>query len=410
MNIAIIGGGAAGFFAAINITELAPNAKVTIYEGSARVLAKVAISGGGRCNLTNSFEGINDLAHAYPRGAKLMKRAFKLFDYNDTKTWFEECGVELVTQDDKCLFPRSQDSHEIIDTLLRLARERDVEIKLSHRVAKIKKEEEKFNISFQGERDIECDIVVVTTGGISNNEGLPMFSSLPVDIIEPVPSLFTFNIPNDPITELMGTVVEEVLVSLQGTSMRASGPLLITHWGMSGPAVLKLSSYAARALKESKYHAKLSVNWVNEKAQEKVSKEIDSIIKQHRQKLITNVKPYNLPTRLWLRILDRAEVSHERRWAELGQKGINRIVNILTNDEYVIDGQSRFTEEFVTAGGVSLASLNFSTLECRKCDDLYFAGEVVDIDAITGGFNLQAAWSTGYLVAHSIANKLGASN
>ena len=405
MNIAIIGGGAAGFFAAINIMELAPNAKVTIYEGSARVLAKVYVSGGGRCNLTNSFEGVKDLAKVYPRGYNIMKRAFKHFDYNDTKMWFEECGVELVTQDDMCLFPRSQDSQEIIDTLIRLAEEREVDIRLSHRVVSIEKNEDKFNIFFKEQQRVETDVVIVTTGGISKSESIPMLGALPIEIIEPVPSLFTFNIPNDPITELMGTTVDNVIVSIQGTSLRASGALLITHWGMSGPAILKLSSYAARVLKESNYTAKLSVNWVNEKAQEKVHKEIDAIIKVHKQKLLINFKPYNLSTRLWLAILDRAEVSPERRWAELGSKGINRIVNVLTNDEYLVDGQSKFTEEFVTAGGVSISSINPTTMESHECDNLFFAGEVVDIDAITGGFNLQAAWSTGYVVARSVANK-----
>ncbi len=406
MNIAIIGGGAAGFFTAINLMELAPNAQITIYEKSSSVLAKVALSGGGRCNLTNTFEGVKDLSSVYPRGSKLIKRCFKLFDYKDTTRWFEEHGIELVTQEDKCLFPRSQNSQEIIDTFLRLTRELNIEVKVSHRVESIKKESDKFRVSFKDEQPIECDAVVVTTGGVSSSDKLSMLSSIPLEMVEPVPSLFTFNIPNDPITQLMGTVVENASVSLQGVKMRAAGAVLITHWGMSGPGILKLSSYAARVLKDSGYRAKLSVNWINEMKHEKISKELFSIIKMNSQKLVINVRPYDLPSRLWLAILERAAISHERRWAELGQKGINRVIDTLTNDEYAIEGQSRFKEEFVTAGGVALTNINPSNMECKECNNLFFAGEVADIDAVTGGFNLQAAWSTGYLVAHSIALKI----
>ena len=409
MNIAIIGGGAAGFFTAINLAKLAPDANITIYEGASKVLAKVAISGGGRCNLTNSFDEIKDLSSAYPRGANIIKRAFKLFDYKDTYNWFEAAGVKLVTQSDGCVFPYSQNSEEIIDTFLNKSSSLGVKLKVSHRVSSVEKcANGGFKLMFSGEeqRYVLCDAVIVTAGGNPKLEGFEMLKTLPLSIVKPVPSLFTFNIPNDSITELMGVVVESATVSLQGVKMKASGALLITHWGMSGPAILKLSAYAARLLEEKNYRANLSVNWVNERFEDKVIAEINNIIDQNGQKLVINVRPYNITSRLWVALLKRADISDERRWAEVGRKGINRLVNILTNDEYTIDGKSRFRDEFVTCGGVSLESINLSTMESKECENLYFAGEILDVDAITGGFNLQAAWSTGYVIAHSLAKKI----
>lgn len=412
MKIAIIGGGAAGFFTAINLMKFTSDADITIYESASKVLSKVEITGGGRCNLTNSFEEIRHLASAYPRGEKLLKLAFKLFDHNATYNWFESNNIRLVTQDDCSVFPESQDSHEIIDTFLDIADELGITIKTTHKVSSIEKDGDKYKLSFGSERQpsIVYDTVVVTTGGSPKREGLDMLNTLDFDIIEPVPSLFSFNIPNDSITELMGTVVEHAVVKLQGTKAKASGALLITHWGVSGPAILKLSSYAARILNQSDYQAKLSINWINRNIEKGTLAELESIIEQNSQKLVTSIKPYNLPARLWLNILKRANISEQRRWAELGSKGINRIMNVLTNDEYQIDGKANFKDEFVTCGGISLDNIDHITLESLKHPNLYFAGEVLDIDAITGGFNLQAAWSTGYAVAHSIAIKIDNNN
>lgn len=408
MKIAIIGAGAAGFFTAINLKKLKPDADITIYESAPKVLSKVAVSGGGRCNLTNSFEDIKNLSSAYPRGNKLLKRAFKIFDYTDTYNWFESNGVQLVTQNDGCVFPRSQNSQEIIDTFLRLSQELGITIKLLHGVSSIERHLEGFELSFRN-TGLPCayyNTVVVTTGGSPKREGFALLDSLLLSVVEPVPSLFSFNIPNDSITELMGTVVENVTVGFQGGKLKASGALLITHWGVSGPAILKLSSYAARLLNQCDYRAKLSVNWIGESIQERIHSYLGVIIELNSQKLLSSVRPYNLPSRLWVRLLRRANVPEERRWAELGSKGINRIINILTNDEYDVHGQSHFKDEFVTCGGVSLDSINPVTLESRECPNLYLAGEVLDVDAITGGFNLQAAWSTGYVVAHSLVNKI----
>lgn len=409
MNIAIIGGGAAGYFSAINLRELMPEARVTIFEGSSRSLSKVAVSGGGRCNLTNTFLGVTDLAKVYPRGAKLMKRACMLFDNRDTIEWFESRGVALTAQADECIFPMSQEASQIVETFVTLVQTLGVEVRHSCRVSMITPHGscEGYTLSFESEEqeDMEFDRVVVTTGGSSREDGYDIFSKLSLKIEPPVPSLFTFNIPNNPITQLMGAVVEGAEVSILASKFSAKGALLITHWGMSGPAILKLSAYGARLLSERDYQTQISVNWVGERRTERVMQELQRIISLHGAKLVTNVKPFDLPTRLWMAVLIKSGIAHERRFAEIGSKGLNRLVNTLTNDEYFVSGQSRFREEFVTCGGVSLSSVNLSSCEARSHKGLYIAGEALDVDAITGGFNLQAAWSTAFLVASHIAEK-----
>ena len=350
MNIAIIGAGAAGLFSAINLKKLSPDVNVSIFESSLNVLSKVGVSGGGRCNLTNSFEDVKAISTAYPRGDKLIKRLFKIFDYKDSYQWFEDNGVHLVTQDDRCVFPYSQDSQEIIDTFLSLARRLDIKINISYKVTSIEKIDGKFELSFARQPERVYDAVIVTTGGSPMRENLSFINNLPVDIVEPVPSLFTFNIPNNQITQLMGTVVENTVVGLKGTKFKASGALLITHWGVSGPAILKLSSYGARYLSESDYNASVLINWINQTNEENIYKEINRISTENPHKLVTSIRPFNVPSRLWLHIMKRAEISDQRRWVELGRKGIIRIINSLTNDEYPINGKSRFREEFVTCG------------------------------------------------------------
>ncbi len=257
----------------------------------------------------------------------------------------------------------------------------------------------------QDNHEYSADIVVVTTGGSPKFSGLGFLDGLNIEIIPPVPSLFTFNIPGSPVRELMGTVVDNASASLSGTKYKATGPLLITHWGMSGPAILKLSSYAARYLAENEYAATLSVNWFGDTVEQVFRERILSLSKGNSQKLILNTHPSELPSRLWTYLISKCGIREDARWAELGSKGMNRLVNTLCNDEYQIRGKSRFKEEFVTCGGVALSNINLSTLECKTHPGLYFAGEVLDVDAITGGFNLQAAWSMGYVVARSITVK-----
>lgn len=406
-RIAIIGGGAAGFFLAVNLKERAADAEVCIFEKSRRVLAKVEISGGGRCNCTNSFAEVKDLKTVYPRGDKLMKRLFKVFDHEDAYRWFEAHGVPLTTQDDQCVFPKSQDSHSIINCLTAHAHRLGVKVMRSCSCSDIAPcDGEGFSLSFKTEEGVRTerfDKVVVTTGGSPQRKGLDWLERLGHAISDPVPSLFTFSINSSALRQLMGTVVGSAAASIPGTKFRSTGPLLITHWGMSGPAILKLSSYAARHLAENAYRSPLIVNWTGETNTDSVIEHISITAQQNTQKQLSSVRPYaTIPQRLWDYLIEKCDMKRDKRWGELGRKGINRIANILTNDTYNIEGKSTFREEFVTCGGVSLSSVNMSTLESKHCPGLYFAGEVLDIDAVTGGFNFQAAWTTAYTVAQNI--------
>lgn len=409
MKVAIVGAGAAGCFCAVELKRRMPSASVDVFEAGTKALAKVAITGGGRCNLTNSFEGISSLSIAYPRGDKLMKRLFRSFDQRSAWQWFENEGVKLVLQEDHCVFPASQDAMEIVNTLQARMRQAGVTLHTKRKVTGIfPRPEGGYTISVAGRAEATkmleyfADIVVVTTGGSPKLSGLGMLDGLELEIVPPVPSLFTFNLPGSPVRELMGTVVDNANASLVGTKFKAAGPLLITHWGMSGPAILKLSSYAARYLAENEYAATLSVDWFGDAGEQDVRDRITALSKDNPQKQILNTHPSELPSRLWTYLATKCGIREDARWAELGSKGINRLVNTLINDEYQIRGKSRFKEEFVTCGGVALSNINLNTLESKNHPGLYFAGEVLDVDAITGGFNLQAAWSMGYTVARSI--------
>ena len=382
MRTAIVGGGAAGFFLAINLKELMPTMEVTIFEKSKKVLAKVEVSGGGRCNCTNSFENVRDLSQVYPRGHRLMKRLFKTFDYRDAYAWFENHGVRLVTQEDACVFPASQDSHTIINTFLLYAKRLGVEILTEHKITSL-------------DELADYDYIAVTTGGNTA-------SMVGVPAIEAVPSLFTFSIADEALRALMGTVVEDATAYIPGTSFKASGPLLITHWGMSGPAILRLSSYAARELHDHQYQMPLAVNWCSEK-DAAVQAELQTIIAQHPQKQLATIRPFNLPSRLWSYLLEKTLGERAQlRWQHLNQKDLNRLTNCLCNDHYQIAGRAAFKDEFVTCGGVDLSSVDPNTLESKHLPRVFFAGEVLDIDGVTGGFNFQAAWTTAYVVAQAI--------
>lgn len=401
MKIAIIGAGAAGCFAAVEIKRRLPEAAVVVYEGGSKALAKVAVTGGGRCNLTNSFEGIRSVETAYPRGARLMKRLFKVFSHEDAYSWFEKEGVRLTTQEDHCVFPASQDAMEIVNKLLYLMRRNGVVVKTGYRVERIS-HEDKYRLEFSRHENDEADVVVVTTGGSPKRAGLRMLDDLGIEIVDPVPSLFSFCLTNHPITQMMGTVVEEVQTAIVGTKIRAEGPLLITHWGLSGPAVLKLSSYGARYLHDCDYKTKIAVNWYGGANENEVLEDICRLASRNPQKQVQSVYPERFNSRLWLYLLDCAGIRHGMRWAEMGRKSFNRMAALLTNHVFDVTGKNKFKEEFVTCGGVALSNINPSTLECRGHQGLFFAGEVLDVDAITGGFNLQAAWTMGYVVAKNI--------
>lgn len=402
MNVAIIGAGAAGCFAAIQIKRNNPKANVTVYEAGIKPLIKVAITGGGRCNLTNSFDGIRSLDEAYPRGARLLKRLFRTFDYNDVYQWFESEGVSLTTQDDECVFPVSQDAMEIVNTLVRLMRSLGVKLITRHRVAAIdhEAEEGEYLLTFSHGDVAKADAVVVTAGGSPQVRGLEMYEKLGLDIVSPVPSLFSLNLEkNHPMTALMGTVVNDVQARLVGTKLSAFGPLLITHWGVSGPAILKLSSYAARILAENDYKAQVAINWFGQANEAEVMSIITEIAEQNQKKLVSSVWPERFNNRMWCYLIDACGLRQDMRWGELGKKGLNKLVALLTNHTLNIVGKNKYKEEFVTCGGVALSNVNSSTLESKKHPHLYFAGEILDVDAITGGFNLQAAWTMGYVVA-----------
>ena len=392
MRTAIIGGGAAGFFLAVNLKEMMPEMEVSIFERSSRVLAKVEISGGGRCNCTNSFRDVRDLSQVYPRGHRLMKRLFNVFDHRDAYRWFEQHGVPLVTQDDECVFPKAQDSHAIIDCFLRLARQHHIIIGTRNKVLSL-------------DELADYDFVAVTTGGSPKGEGLQWLANLGHEVEPPVPSIFTFSIDDSRLHSLQGLVVSGATVHIPGTKLRADGPLLLTRWGRSGPASLKLSSYAARHLAESGYRSALAVNWVGQN-EAKVQSALYEQAVRNAQKQLTTYCPFGLQQRLWAYLLDKALAARAQvRWAELNKKDVNRLVNVLTNDTFQIAGRAPFKDEFVTCGGVSLKAVNPSTLESRHVPHLFFAGEVLDIDGITGGFNFQAAWTTAYTVASAISKK-----
>lgn len=395
MKTAVVGGGAAGFFLAVNLKEMMPDMEVTIFERSQHVLTKVEISGGGRCNCTNSFEEVTDLSQVYPRGHRLLKRLFNNFDYRDAYAWFECHGVPLVTQNDQCVFPEAQDSHAIINCFLSLARRYHIEICKGSKV--------------QSLDDVKgYDYVVVTTGGSPKGEGLRWLQALGHEIEQPVPSLFTFSVADKRLQALMG-VVTDVETMIPGTKLRAAGPLLITHWGLSGPAVLKLSSHAARYLAEQNYQAPLVVRWLSLSDQE-ISTLLYEQVATQPKKQLTTYNPFGLQQRLWAYLVEKAlEVRAQIRWAELNKKDVNRLVNVLLNDIYQIAGRAPFKDEFVTCGGISLKAINTSTLESKHVPHLYFAGEVLDIDGVTGGFNFQAAWTTAYTVATSIVRTCSAS-
>ena len=405
MDIAIIGGGAAGFMAAIMARRTNPSSKVTIFERAQKVLAKVEITGGGRCNVTNSFAAITDMKQAYPRGYMLMKRLMKTFSHEDTFKWFEKHGVPLVTQEDECVFPKAQDSHAIIDCLVRQANDLGVTICCRHRLVNIHKMEEgRLKLEFENGAHRVFHRTIITTGGSPNGRGLQYLAQLGHDIEPPVPSLFTFNIKDRTFCDLMGTVVDPVVTIIPGTKLRAKGPLLVTHWGVSGPAVLKLSSYAARLLAENAYKAPLAISWTGELTRQEVEENLLKLQTANPRKQVANLHPFGLPSRLWLYILSKLGIDAVKPWAEIGRKALNRIIETLVNDQYTIAGKGAFREEFVTCGGVSLSSINSKTLESKVCPNLFFAGEVLDIDAITGGFNLQAAWTTGFIAGKSASS------
>ena len=393
MRVNIIGGGAAGFFAAVNIKEMRPDAEVIIIERGKDVLRKVAVSGGGRCNLTNTFDGIANLAEVYPRGHRLMRKLFHSFGPKEAREWFEKRGVKLVVQPDHCIFPATQESRTVINCLTRGAQAAGVELRTDV------KEIDVDGMLGRGE------IVVICTGGMSNSEALSWAGIPTEDIERPIPSLFSIAIDDNEMHDLMGTVVKGVTVSFAGTNHKAQGDMLLTHWGVSGPAILRLSSYAARTLADSNYNGTLVINWLGE-SEERAKGVLEKIATSSPLKSVINAHPQVITSRLWEHIVHHSLGSaDQKKWKELGKKEFNKLLQGLVAATSPIKGRAPFKDEFVTAGGVSLSTLNSNTLESKRRPGLYFAGEVIDVDGVTGGFNFTAAWSTAMAVARAVAQK-----
>jgi len=404
MNVIVIGGGAAGFFAALSCKQHHPDHSVTILERSDKLLAKVKVSGGGRCNVTHACFENAQLAKFYPRGGKLLKKAFFQFNTEDTVEWFESRGVKLKVEEDNRMFPITNDSQTIIDCLMREADNLGVTIKKGVSISGISKKGNQFILAAGG-NELVADKIIIASGGSPKAEGFNWLKQLGHTIIPPVPSLFTFNMPDEPIKKLMGVVANPVSLKIKSTKLNSEGALLITHWGMSGPAVLKLSSWGARELNAMNYKFEILVNWLGGKSEQELREFLDSEIQNIGKRQIGNKNPFQLPNRLWSFFLEKNEINAETPWNQLKKKNLNKLLNTLVNDCYKAEGKTTFKEEFVTCGGVSLEEVSFESMESKVCPGIYFAGEVLDIDAVTGGFNFQAAWTTGF-----IAGKLGKEN
>lgn len=402
-GLIVIGGGAAGFFCAVNAARMNPSLKVTIVEKSNKVLSKVKVSGGGRCNVTHACFEINELIKKYPRGQNFLKRSFHWFNTKDTVEWFEERNVKLKTESDGRMFPETNSSQTIIDCLLKEADKYNVELILNCEVKEIKSENNSFKLLTPDSRLLTSDFLCIACGGYPKSSQMEWLQKTGHSFETPVPSLFTFNIPNNKITELMGVSVENATVKIVGTKLQEQAPLLITHWGMSGPAVLKLSAWGARLLAEKNYHFEITVNWLGNRNENELRNEWLFFRDQFAAQKIGNKNPFTLPNRLWLHLLRESFIDEGLRWAELTSKQQNKLIQILTAQAFRVKGKTTFKEEFVTCGGIKLNEIDANTMQSKIVPHLFFAGEIMDVDGITGGFNFQNAWTTGWIAAKTIA-------
>ncbi|EDL59438.1 BaiN/RdsA family NAD(P)/FAD-dependent oxidoreductase [Gimesia maris] len=400
LKVIVIGGGAAGFFGAIAAAENGHN--VTILEAAASVLAKVRVSGGGRCNLTHSCFEPRELVNSYPRGGKALRGPFSRFQPSDTISWFESRGVETKTEPDGRMFPTTDDSATIVDCLQGAAKDAGVMTRLRANVSSIQKTDSHFLVTLHSGETLQADRILLATGG--SRAGFELTNSLGHQIVPPVPSLFTFKVDDPRIKDLPGVAVEHVNCQLVADSktFQQSGPILVTHWGLSGPAVLKLSAWAARELHDSSYNATLRINWLAGSRAEEIRSQLNSFKAAHPKKTVDAVSPWPLPKRLWKSLVDHSLGSQPVRWAELSKKGAQALVTELSAGEFQVAGKGVFKEEFVTCGGVNLKEVDFRTMESRICPGLHFAGEILDIDGITGGFNFQNAWTTAWIAGHAM--------
>jgi len=397
-DIVIVGGGAAGFFTAINIVEKNPSYKVAILERGKEVLTKVKVSGGGRCNVTHACFVPNDLVKFYPRGEKELRGPFHQFCSGDTIEWFEKHGVELKIEEDGRMFPVSNSSQTIIDCFTHTVKKLGIDILTGQSVQSLFKGDDYWKIE-TNVATYSCQKIVLATG--SNPKIWDLLSEIGHTIIPPVPSLFTFNIKDKRIKDLMG-VSAVASVKVKNSKLEASGPLLITHWGMSGPGILRLSAWGARELADKKYQFAIEVNWLNEITFEEAEGKLKELKLEHSKKAVSKKSPFEFPNRLWESLVFASEISEETKWADLTKKQLQNLALQLTKGEFQVNGKSTFKEEFVTAGGIDLKEINFKTMESKIHENLFFAGEIINVDAITGGFNFQNAWTGGFIVAEAI--------
>lgn len=395
MKVLVVGGGAAGFFAALSVKEHHPDAEVVLLERSNKTLAKVKVSGGGRCNVTHRPYKISEFIQNYPRGSRFLKKVFSQFGPEETMEWFQKRGLMLHTEADGRMFPTTNRSQSVIDLLTQEAQRYEIKILLNTKLESLSVMDGRF-IIHTNDQEVTADKVIIASGGSPKRQGLEWLEDLGHAIVDPVPSLFTFNLVNKEICELSGLSVERAMIRIQGSKVSAIGPLLITHWGMSGPAVLKCSAFGARILSNTAYEFHVQVNWLGDISENDLRSDSAWERIQSSQKRMVNQSFGDIPSRLWRFLLLRSGLGEDKRWCDVGSKQLNRLINTLTNDVYAVKGKSTFKEEFVTAGGVSLESVTPS-LESRSIKGLYFAGEVLDIDGVTGGFNFQAAWSTAWV-------------
>lgn len=400
----IIGGGAAGFFCAVNAAALNSELKVIIVEKSNKLLTKVKVSGGGRCNVTHACYSIAEMVKNYPRGSAFLKKAFHHFFTTDTIKWFEQRGIKLKAEADGRMFPVTDSSETIINCLVQEANKYGVEILMNREVMEIQSLENKKCLVLRNGEVLEADHVCIACGGFAKASQFDWLKLTGHTIETPVPSLFTFNIPNDPIKELMGVSLPNVHVKIQGTKLSQQGPILITHWGFSGPAVLKLSSFAARELAERKYEFIVQINWLGNATEQTLINEMQALRFKLATQKVVNKNPFQLPQRLWEYLITTTGIKEDIRWADLPAKQQNSLAKLLCSQQFNVKGKTTFKEEFVTAGGIELGEIDVNTMESRIVKDIYFAGEIMNVDGITGGFNFQHAWTSGWIAAKAISS------
>ncbi|MEO8148989.1 MAG: NAD(P)/FAD-dependent oxidoreductase [Bacteroidia bacterium] len=400
-TIAIIGAGAAGIFSAITCAETNPHAKVFVFEKSSKLLAKVKVSGGGRCNVTHACFDKNVLVQNYPRGARELKSPFSKYFTLDIIKWFETNGVKLKTEADGRMFPVTDDSQTIIECLLQKAHKLNIVIKTNYGISSVEKKENVFELTFQSGEKFNCDKLIIASGGHPELKSYDWISKLGINIIPPVPSLFTFNIPDSPFKGLKGTGFNSCKVKIIKTKLEETGPLLITHWGLSGPVVLKLSAWGAIALKEMNYDFTVTLNFLPDMNEEKQREYFLQLKSSSPTKKISNTKFETLTNRFWERLCNLSNIGDDLNWASINKQQLNALIQNTVNHQLHVKGKTTFKEEFVTAGGVDLKEVDMQTMQSKKIAGLYFAGEVLNVDGITGGFNFQNAWSTGWIAGRS---------